>query len=111
MRDPESVDRFVRRLEMALADGHYARAHSIVDECERESSSSPDEITLGTSLAATSLPMRVIGLLERAGIVTIGDCLQRTPDELANIPSLGDLSVRTIIKTLRALPITVPDDA
>lgn len=109
MIDPDLVSRFVARVEIALQDRHFDRAHRIVDECELAFTSPPDPITLCTSLAAVDLPMRVVGLLERRGLRTVGDVLRLRPDELAEIPSLGPESVRSIVSTIRELTTTIHD--
>jgi len=110
MADPDAVTRYVTRLELALQDGFFDLARRIIDQAEQSASSSPEPITIYTSLASTTLPMRVIDLLERRGIHTVGDALARTPNELAEIPSVGPGSVQAIVSTLRRLPIEVADD-
>jgi len=112
MADPDTVSRFVARLEIALQAGHFDLCRRIIDQTELESTTPADAITLDTSLADVGLPMRVVGLLERAGVHSIGDALARTPDQLREIPSVGPNAVREIVATLRASTITtaVRDD-
>ena len=107
MRDPETIDRFVRRLQIALQAQHFDRARRIVDEAETAFTSPAEVVTLDTSLAAIDgLPVRVVGILDASGVRTIGDALRLTPDELAAIPSVGAKSVRQIVETLRRLLTT-----
>jgi DNA-directed RNA polymerase alpha subunit len=111
MADPDIASRFARRVEIALQDGFYDLAHRIIDEAELEFTTPADLVTLDTSLAAIDvLPVRVVNMLERHGIHTVGDALSKTPDQLRQIANFGEHSVQTLIETLRRLPIATGDD-
>ena len=105
MLNPNLVGQFSRRVEIALTAGHFDRARRIVDEFEHSATSPVEEITLDSPVSAIdALPIRIASTLARAGIVTVGDAMARTPDELSEIRDLGPKSIRSLIDTLRTLP-------
>ncbi len=107
MRDPD-LGPYLARLELALQDGHYDRAHRIVDDFERTQSTT---ITTDTSLSELDgVPVRLCNLLERHGITTVGDCLARSRDELISLSGLRSRSVAQLVAALERLPITEVDD-
>ena len=118
MLDPNLVGRFSRRIGLALEGGFYDRARAIIDEAEQSTTSPVEAVTLDTSLSSVlGIHPRIASTLERAGIVTVGDALARTPDRLAEIRDLGPKSIRILIDTLRSLPcvasrlrVVWPDD-
>ena len=97
---------FARRFEIALQNRHFSLARKLVDLAEVEITAPPPPITRSTSLCDIGLPVRLINILDRAGIVTIGDVLQRTPAEISELPAVGVKSVRLVFDTLRSLSIT-----
>jgi hypothetical protein len=101
MLTQELVGQFARRVEIHLAAGRYEMAHSVIDEA-RLASLSPDvdKITLSTHLVATSLSVRLVGRLERIGICTIGQLLDRR-DELPLIRGLGESVIGKINEMLQ----------
>ena len=101
MLTQELAGQFARRVEIHLAAGRYEMAHSVIDEA-RLASLSPDvdKITLSTHLVATSLSVRLVGRLERIGICTIGQLLDRR-DELPLIRGLGESVIGKINEMLQ----------
>lgn len=102
----EAVARYARRVEIALEAGFYDLARRVIDEAEVAATSPPAGVTLDTSLAVVGFPIRIVSALEHAGIHTVRDVLSRTRDQLTEIPSIGDGTVRTIVETLQRLLIT-----
>lgn len=54
-----------------------------------------------TSLARLGLPRREYYILCRAGIETVGELVQMTPEELCGISGVGELAYKRIIYVLR----------
>lgn len=47
-----------------------------------------------------SLPVRIVNMLESAGIFTLSDLLQRTQRELMLLPNFNEKTLETILKAL-----------
>jgi DNA-directed RNA polymerase alpha subunit len=97
----ELAGQYARRIEILLLAGRYEMAHTVIDEA-RLLSLSPDvdKITTHTHLVATSLSVRLVGRLERIGIHTIGQLLDRR-DEIPAIRGIGENALDAINEMLQ----------
>ena len=55
---------------------------------------------LDTSLAEIDLTVRTVNCLEEVGIFTVQDLLNCTPEQLLEIPNLGEVTLNTIYEAL-----------
>ena len=55
---------------------------------------------LDLSLAEIDLPVRTVNCLEDQRIFTVGDLLSRTPQQLLEIPNIGEKTLETIYAAL-----------
>jgi DNA-directed RNA polymerase alpha subunit len=46
------------------------------------------------AIADSGLPVRVANIMEKHGILTVGDLLQHTLEDLQQIANLGDITIR-----------------
>lgn len=73
----------------------------IQEEAEPETTEGQEEMseaamTLRKKLTKVSLSPRVLGILEKSGIRTLGDLAERTRDEVSALPSVGPKTFREI---------------
>jgi DNA-directed RNA polymerase subunit alpha len=58
---------------------------------------------LDLSLAEIGIAVRTVNCLEDAGIFTVADLLNRTPEQLLEIPNLGEKTLETIYVALEGI--------
>lgn len=110
MADVDTVSRYTARVEIALTNRHYDLAHRIITELEASETSPPDAVALDSPLSATDLPLRLIGILDRHGVRSIGDALRLTRGQLRELRGVGPGGVQTIVDAMRALQVIAGDD-
>lgn len=71
-----------------------------------ESASSQDRLDEG--LSELGLHPRLIGVLERAGVLTVGDLFRRKWEDLLSLPSVGRVYAKQIAAALRRAGFDVP---
>jgi DNA-directed RNA polymerase subunit alpha len=62
---------------------------------------------LQTPIEELELSVRPYNCLKRAGIHTIGDLVQRTEEEIANVKNFGRKSLEEVTEKLRALGLSL----
>jgi DNA-directed RNA polymerase subunit alpha len=63
---------------------------------------------LDLSLAEIGIDVRTVNCLEDAKIFTVGDLLNRTPEQLLEIPNLGEKTLDTIYVALEKIGFCRP---
>jgi DNA-directed RNA polymerase subunit alpha len=58
------------------------------------------EDRLDLSLTDTGIELRTANILEMRGIFTVADLLNRTPEQLLEVPNLGEKTLETIYAAL-----------
>lgn len=89
------VSRCVGMVELQVKRGNFDAAHSAIDAAQ--SSVKPRRITRNTPLTETDMDMRSLNALERQGIVTIGQLLNCTREQLLSMTGLGGIRVERLI--------------
>jgi DNA-directed RNA polymerase alpha subunit len=57
------------------------------------------------SLADVGLPVRIANTLEHNGVMTVGDLMTLTLDDMRSIQNLGEITIRKCIKLLNDLEL------
>lgn len=95
-----------RRIEILLTHHNFAAARMLIDNCEREATSVPAEMTIEEKIdlpLADVFDSRLCNALELAGIYTVGDLLDTPRIRLQTIRNLGSAGMRTIFQRLAEL--------
>jgi DNA-directed RNA polymerase subunit alpha len=58
---------------------------------------------LDLSLAEIGIAVRTVNMLEDQGIFTVGDLLNRTPEQLLEIPNIGEVTLKAIYVALEGI--------
>jgi DNA-directed RNA polymerase subunit alpha len=58
---------------------------------------------LDLSLAEIGIAVRTVNCLEEQGVFTVGNLLDRTPEQLLEIPNLGEVTLKTIYAALEGI--------
>ena len=97
---PESIQRCLAQVEIALSRGNPDQAHAAITAVYFRPGGHVDE---RSPLAQTELPVRLVNMLEREGILTVAHLCDRTRLELLTIRHLSERGVQIIESTLKDL--------
>jgi hypothetical protein len=79
----EVIEQSLRRIALALAAGDVARAHRALNDSIASARITADRVTEATRLSETDLfDITIESALEHVGVVTVGDLLEISEDEL-----------------------------
>jgi hypothetical protein len=79
----EAIEFALRRVALALAAGDVPRAHRALSDSLKSAKVADDKLTEATLISDTDLfDIMTEGVLQHVGIVTVGDLLSRSEDEL-----------------------------
>jgi DNA-directed RNA polymerase alpha subunit len=96
-------EQFASRIEVLLRRGDFARAQRVIEQAEKtlhEIRERGDELPLDEPIASLGLATREINSMEDAGIETIEDVLQWTPDELMGLRNFGPNTFASLMAAL-----------
>ncbi|MFV1968614.1 MAG: DNA-directed RNA polymerase subunit alpha C-terminal domain-containing protein [Pirellulaceae bacterium] len=98
------VEQLGRRISMHVSAGRYGQARRVLGLAIAEFSRprAAERVTRDTALAGLDLPVRLVNVLEAAGVRTVGDANRATDRELAALEGLGPVGVRQVRNGIRA---------
>lgn len=109
--DPETAERYGRQIAVALVRGNWDHAHSVIatarHECETAAKATQPDDPREIGLHNTTIPPRLISILEGHGLFTVGDLLIAGPQYLVEQKNLGHVSVQMIAASLLEIGITI----
>ncbi len=96
--DPGNALVTAERIKLHLVRGSIETARAALEQSWADHLEETQELPTGAAILRVPLSrviddVRMLNLLEGAGITTIGKLLQASPGDLSNIPSLGIKSV------------------
>jgi hypothetical protein len=88
----------VERIKLHLVRGSIDTARAALEQAWSDHLEATQELPIGAAVLDVPLSrvidnLRLLNLLEGAGILTVGKLLMTSPGELSNIPSMGVVSV------------------
>lgn len=108
--DSERAEQFGRQVAVALARGNWDHAHQVIATARHEFETAargnqfadPREMYLND----TTIPARLVSILQSHGMFTVGDLLLAGIDYPAERKNLGRASVEVIMTSLLEIGIT-----
>ena len=104
---------YARRVEVALRRGAWAEARAVVDQAEQEASvpeiAEWDGDPRDVCLAETGLPLRIVTLLGKHGILTVGELLDVPITRLMRRQQVGTATMKAILDALLPYGLTRND--
>jgi DNA-directed RNA polymerase subunit alpha len=104
---PEEV---LRRATRILIE-HFQLFSELGSEASEGVAPAPEPPELHLRLDELGFDQRACNLLEKKGVVTLGDLLKKTFEELSDIHGLGDKTLEKVILQLREMGHTLPSRA
>ena len=108
--DSERAEQFGRQVAVALARGNWDHAHQVIDTARHEFETAargnqfadPREMYLND----TTIPARLVSILQSHGMFTVGDLLLAGLAYLSERKNVGRASVEVIVESLLEVGIT-----
>ena len=108
--DQERAEQYGRQVAVALARGNWDHAHQVIATARHEFETSargnqfadPREMYLND----TTIPARIVSILQSHGMFTVGDLVLAGLDYLAERKNIGQDSIDVIVTSLLEVGIT-----
>lgn len=108
--ETERAEQYGRQVAVALARGNWDHAHQVIATArhEFETSARGNQFAdpLEMYLNDTTIPARIVSILQSHGMFTVGDVLMVGLEYIAERKNLGRISIDVIVTSLLEVGIT-----